>query len=81
MRNYEMKFIIDLLVNWFTQYKEIIIMRFTNDFCFLGGKSYVYLYNLGLSEHHYSLTLDLSVNKKVVFLSQHVMIEYCRIVL
>lgn len=49
---------------------------------FFGGKkSYVYLYNLGLSEHHYSLTLDLSVNKKVVFLSQHVMIEYCRIVL
>lgn len=76
-----MKFIIDLLVNWFTQDKEIIIIRFTNDFCFLGGKSYVYLYNLGLSEHHYSLTLDLSVNKKVVFLSQHVMIEYCRIVL
>lgn len=36
---------------------------------FLGEKSYVYLYNLGLSEHHYSLTLDLSVNKKVVFLS------------
>lgn len=22
MRNYEMKFIIDLLVNWFTQYKR-----------------------------------------------------------
>lgn len=44
-------------------------------------KTYVYLCNLGLSEHHYSLTLPLSVNKKVVFLSQHVMIEYCRIVL
>lgn len=37
MRNNEMKFIIDLLVNWFTQYKEIIIMRFTNDL-FFGGK-------------------------------------------
>lgn len=44
MRNYEMKFIIDLLVNWFTQYKEIIIMRFTNDFCFFWGKKAMYTY-------------------------------------
>lgn len=45
MRNYEMKFIIDLLVNWFTQYKEIIIMRFTNDFwVFLGEKKAMYTY-------------------------------------